>query len=190
MNKIMIALVLALVVFGFTATTTTPSTYKVESISGDSYTTVVLKTTLANKGDSAFSNPIAISGISFRAYDSLGQKLKIDFTVGTFTVVCKDVQDTNSTTTVDSVNTAIFIRASDLAGNGSDPSYAGSDAWYAVDSAKVLGNGDGGALVKRTKSVSLASEAPQFIRIVLKGLSGNSYSVPSCTVSLTKKTRK
>jgi len=187
MKKLISFILIVAVAFVFGATYQKPTSYKVEAISGEAYNAYMLDVTLSNKGDSAFSNPISVSGISLQELDSVGLKSNIDYRIGIFTAVCVDINDTNSTTTVDSVNAAVFVQASDLAALNGDPSTAGSDSWYAVDSMKVLGNGDSGAKVKRTKSVKIASEAPLFIRIKLVGLSGNSYSVPRCRVNWTRK---
>ena len=187
MKKIISLILIVAVAFVFGATYVRPNAYKVESITGSAYDYYAIDATLANKGDSAFSNPISISGVTIQAFDSLGQKDKLDYRIGIAVAVCQDINDTNSTTTVDSVNTIVYIQASDLAASNGDPNTSGSDSWYAVDSMKVLGNGDAGAKVKRTKSISLASESPAFIRFKLVGASGNSYSVPKCKVKITKK---
>jgi hypothetical protein len=190
MNKIISFILIVAVAFVFGATYVRPSTYKVEAIQGAAFDVYALETTLATNGDSAFSNPISIAGLTFQAYDSLGQKAKLDYRLGMAIAVCQDTQDTNSTTTVDSVNTVVYIQASDLAASNGDPNTTGSDSWYAVDSMKVLGNGDGGAKVKRTKAITLANEASGFIRIKLVGVSGNSYSVAKCKIRIAKKDAK
>lgn len=166
------------------ATVVIPADGRAVSVSGATVSLAVIDASLATATETVYSSPINIAGLALQELDSLGQKSNIDFRIGTVVAVCKDLSDT--ATVVDSVNTAVFVEALDasfdVAGIPSS-----SDGWYAVDSMKVLGNGDAGAKVKRIKAMKLATEAPTFLRFKLVGLSGLAYAKPRCLVYWTRK---